>query len=539
MAEHLRRGSSVKSGRRATREASVAAAVALSLAAVLAIAAPAAAAAPSITTVLPARGPVGTPVVITGQGFGAAAATSKVTFNGVEATPITWQDTFIAVTVPEGAATGPVAVTVGSSQSNLVTFTVMETPLPPASQTWYMTEGSTAWGYETFILIENPGDVTATVNVVYNTQQFGPIPRVVPVTVPPSSRVTLRVNDDIPNVDVSTALTSDRPIVCERAVYWNNRIEGTDSIGVTEPAATWYLAEGSTLNTFDTWVLIENPQLVPAIINMTYMTSNGVVEKAPFSLGAGQRASVQVLKDVGMCDVSTLVESTLPVTCERAMYWDNLRGGHDSIGVTEGSKKWFLAEGSTAWGFQTWLLLQNPDDHAATVHVSYLTSEGPVDEPVFTMPARSRRTILVNERVDNMDTSIAVSSDREIIAERAMYWDNGTGKAGSDTIGMTAPAKDIFLAEGSTAWGFDTYLCIQNPADEPAEVSVIYMTNSGAVAGPPRLVPARSRVTVHVNEDIPNRDVSIKVISATPVMAERAMYWHARGGGHVSIGMEE
>jgi len=106
-------------------------------------------------------------------------------------------------------------------------------------------------------------------------------------------------------------------------------------------------------------------------------------------------------------------------------------------------------------------------------------------------------------------------------------------------VGVPAPSTSIFLAEGSTAWGFETYLCVQNPNDEPVDVAVIYMTDQGATAGPVLPIPAGSRATVFVNDVMPNHDLSIKVMSGKPVMAERAMYWNGRGGGHVSIGYSE
>ena len=190
-------------------------------------AAPALAApAPHINTVTPQQGPSGTPVLITGSNFGAPNPLSTVTFNGVQGTPTIWQDGLIFAQVPDGATSGPVVVRTLAGPSNGVQLTVTNIPQP--AQTWYLAEGSTAWGFETFILMENTTDVDATVNVTYNTAQYGSIPRVQPLNIPPSSRVTLRVNDDIPNVDVATELASSQPIVCERAIYWNNRIEGTD-----------------------------------------------------------------------------------------------------------------------------------------------------------------------------------------------------------------------------------------------------------------------------------------------------------------------
>lgn len=512
-------------------------ALALLAAAVVACTVPASAQplAPFITNVTPSQGVVGSPVLITGANFGAANPLSTVTFNGVQATPLAWTDGAIGVTVPEGATTGPVIVRTLVGASNPVQFAVGSIPQP--AQTWYLAEGSTAWGFDTYLLMENTTDVDATVNITYNTAQYGLIPRPQALNIPPSSRVTLHLNSDIPNVDLSTQVDSSQPIVCERAIYWNNRIEGTDSVGTTTPAATWYLAEGCTTYPFETWVCIQNPSITTdANVDITYMTSKGVVTKPTFNLGAGQRKTIDVSKDVGQCDVSTTVVSDTNVICERSMYWDSRRGGHDSIGVPAPSTSWFLAEGTTAWGFETWLLLQNPDTEPANVNVTYMTSAGPIVQPQITMPPNSRQTINVNALVPNLDTSIEVTSDVGICAERSMYWNNGSGKAGTDTIGFTAAANNVYLAEGSTAWGFETFVCIQNPNNAPTEVSVIYMTNDGAVAGAKRTVPANSRVTINVNDELPNKDTSIKLTCPDPIMAERSMYWNGRGAGHVSVG---
>ncbi len=497
---------------------------------------------PFINNIVPNQGPIGTPVLITGGSFGTPDSTSSVTFNGVQAQYFSWSDTMgILTQVPTGATTGPVVVrTQGVSSNTDKVFTVTGNPIPPiptAAQTWYLPEGSTAWGFETYLLMENTTDIDATVTIIYNTAQYGRIPRPQQLNVPPSSRVTLKVNDDIPNVDLSIEVQSTQKIVCERSIYWNNRIEGTDSIGTTTPAKSWYLAEGCTTYPFETWVCIQNPSLTStANVDITYMTSHGVVTKPTLTVGAGQRKTLDVSKDVGQCDVSTRLVSDQNIVCERAMYWDGRRGGHASIGVAAPSKTWYLSEGSSAWGFQTWLLLQNPNSKAAKVDVTFMTTHGPVKQPTINMGANTRQTINVNQGVPNTDTSIAVSSDIEVNAERAMYWNNGTGKAGTDTIGFTAPSKSIYLAEGSTAWGFETFVCIQNPNSKPADVSVTYLTNSGAVAGPGCRVPANSRVTINVANELPNRDTSVKLMCSQPIMAERAMYWNNRGGGTASIG---
>lgn len=65
--------------------------------------------APTISSIPPSHAAVGTNVVISGNGFGAAQG--SVTFNGVAAAPANWTDAAITVAVPAGATSGNVVVT--------------------------------------------------------------------------------------------------------------------------------------------------------------------------------------------------------------------------------------------------------------------------------------------------------------------------------------------------------------------------------------------------------------------------------------------
>ncbi|HEY2467587.1 MAG TPA: IPT/TIG domain-containing protein [Terracidiphilus sp.] len=79
---------------------------------------------PTISTLSPNSGAVGTLVTITGTNFGSSPGTSTVTFDGTPATPTSWSPTTIVAAVPESATTGNVIVTVGGSASNGVSFSV-------------------------------------------------------------------------------------------------------------------------------------------------------------------------------------------------------------------------------------------------------------------------------------------------------------------------------------------------------------------------------------------------------------------------------
>ena len=80
--------------------------------------------APSILSLAPQAGPVGTLVTLLGSNFGAAQGTSTISFAGVAATPTNWSPSRIIVPVPSGAITGSVVVTVGGQISNGITFSL-------------------------------------------------------------------------------------------------------------------------------------------------------------------------------------------------------------------------------------------------------------------------------------------------------------------------------------------------------------------------------------------------------------------------------
>jgi regulation of enolase protein 1 (concanavalin A-like superfamily) len=82
--------------------------------------------APAITSVLPDGGVVGSQAVISGSGFGATQGNSIVTLNDAPVTVSSWSDSSITFTIPAGAVSGLLAVSVAPSMnsSNAVVFLV-------------------------------------------------------------------------------------------------------------------------------------------------------------------------------------------------------------------------------------------------------------------------------------------------------------------------------------------------------------------------------------------------------------------------------
>ena len=124
------------------------------------------------------------------------------------------------------------------------------------------------------------------------------------------------------------------------------------------------------------------------------------------------------------------------------MYWnggpDNAQVCHDSIGLDRPYTNWYLADGQSSEGRETWTLVQNPNSTAVTVEVTYMTPNGTGNvTKTETIAASSRKSFnMADHSGITGRAAIMVKSKtagKKVMVERAMYWNNrGTG---TDTIG--------------------------------------------------------------------------------------------------------
>ncbi|RIK08766.1 MAG: hypothetical protein DCC49_08400 [Acidobacteria bacterium] len=309
----------------------------------------------------------------------------------------------------------------------------------PAYQ-WYAAEGATAGGFETWVLVANAGMDPATVSVNFLTSS-GVIPGPQGVTLGPGVRQSYRASTYAPgqfNV-ASEVISTGAPVLVERASYVNTAQKkgATDSPAVNELRRRWYLAEGAAAGTFETWILVSNPQPTDTTVDIKYLTPIGEIQGPRETIPARSRRSYNIA-DSGFItfNVSTDVSATAGVVAERAMYVSDPqlgRGASTGEGVPVAGNDWIAVEGATAGGFTTWVLIANPNYVPACVNVTYLRDTGPlahIPNPVC-LPPRSRRSIKVNDQVTTFDVSTRVTST-----------------TGTDpTNGVTAPTAQPVLVE--------------------------------------------------------------------------------------------
>jgi hypothetical protein len=464
---------------------------------------------------------------------------------------------------PSRIHTTPISKTTAAVLVLTVLLTVCAAPATDNS-TWYLAEGSINWGFDTYITIENPNNAEVIADVTFMPTEGANATRV--CTLPSKSHTTIWSDviwEDINGAkDFSTVVhcREGLPIAVDRTMTWLGQgaasPEAHSSIGVTAPETTWYLPEGSSKWGFECWLLIQNPGNSVANCDVTYMIEGESPQTVRHDVPAKSRRSFSMSDDIGAKDASIKVESNIAVIPERSMYRNNRREGHDSIGTAFVWKTSYLAEGTTNYGFTTYVLIQNPNGVQNRVDVTFMTPNGPVPYPLnpIVMPANSRKTIRVNDVLASRDFSTVVSGeDFAVIAERAMYWAGGTagelGEACHDSIGLTEPHKTFYLPDGwsgsAPAMGVDnyeTYTLVQNPKLVPVNIRISYLTYNGEDNVVfTDTINAQSRRTYTLGNRVTNNKVAILVecLTAPPnneIIVERSMYWNNKGAGTDTIG---
>jgi type 1 glutamine amidotransferase len=208
----------------------------------------------------------------------------------------------------------------------------------------------------------------------------------------------------------------------------------------------------------------------------------------------------------------------------------------------------YLAEGATGTFFDTRIALVNPSATAgAHVQLRFLPEDGPVVTTEVTMPARSRKTVSVDDvpGMASASFSTTIESDQTVVVDRTMTWANGQAYGSHAETSLPGPSTKWYFAEGATHGRFDLFYLIQNPsATQTATVTASFLTSTGQQVDRVYDVEPNHRRTIPVDE-IP--ELSAAEMAATftstavPIIVERAMYlsrpeqiW---AGGHASAGV--
>ncbi|MDY6795494.1 MAG: hypothetical protein SWK76_09500 [Actinomycetota bacterium] len=427
----------------------------------------------------------------------------------------------------------------------------------PLPTTWYFAEGTTRSDFNQFISIENANAAESEVKITYMLE--GGVTQKELLAVPGRSRATVNVNAFLlPGTDNSAQVetTNNVQVVVERPMYFNYNgvwTGGHDVVGVSQARQEWYFAEGTTRPGFEQYICIQNPEATDALVHVDYMLENSQVIPQDLTVVARSRQTIPVNGILGPDkDNSAKVSSTngVPIVVERPMYFNYngvWTGGHCTTGALEPAENWYFAEGTTRPEFDQYICLQNPETNKAEVTITYMLEGGVTEVRTLGVEPESRTTVNVKQVLGlDKDNSAEVKSTNgvKIVAERPMYFNyKGKWTGGHDVVGANAPGDTWYFAEGTTRTGFEEWICLQNPNAYPVEALITYMQDDGLNDLDILDLPATSRQTIWVNNEIyGEHDVSVRVESSdgSPIIVERPMYFtygvYNWTGGHDVLG---
>jgi hypothetical protein len=439
----------------------------------------------------------------------------------------------------------------------------------------YFAEGVVNGFFETQVALLNPGASRANVLLRLQPQSGGgEVPFYIEVPAGSRRTVSSATLGSLITAPFSTLIEADIPVVADRTVSWaGGAAYGSHTeTAVLKPATTWYLAEGATGGGFDLYYLLQNSNDSAVQVQVTYLRPLGLPPLVKtYGVAAKSRMTIWVdeedipgspSKPLSATDVSAKVQvvGAGQVIVERAMYYSVPGGpvygaGHESAGVPEVAgqdrRNWFFAEGATGTFFDTYILLANPGTSAASVTATYLLPLGVTYTKNYSVPRESRFTIRLDDEeipagsgirpLQSTAVSTTLASDVPVIAERSMWWPDGQWYEAHNTAGAQSSGTRWAIAEGEFggARSAQTFLLVANVSDQPANIRVTVMTDTGvSIAWPSAsttfAVPARSRHTVPVDTSLfanltQRFGAVVDSVNAQPIVVERSNYYNLNG----------
>ena len=521
----------------------------------------------------PTTGAATAATTATGTGTAtAASATGTATATASGPTAVTTPPTGTATVAPAtgtatvAPATGthplpPIAPATGTATvapatgtaTGTAAATATATGTPPTSSsngtptTAYFAEGYTGTaagnGRATFtetLNILNPSTAPAPVTLTYYVQGTN-APLTISRTVAATSVLRENVNTDVgADKVVAAQVTSAQRVYVTRTMTRiapdGSRLDGSATLPVGAPAATWGFPEGYTGVTFQEYLTILNPSTSPAHVTILLAPQAASAQDAKtltLTVPAQSRATanIRALNQSGSAkSVGMLITSDQPIVPERVLYYgDGSGSGKFGSTVSSGSAtpatRLYLAYGSSgglatggtaqATGNQAFITLLNPSIGGATVQVTatFFSAAGQqLGSPqLVSVAPGTRQTIVVNPVLGAAAVtpfSAVLSASGPIEAESAQYYGGSpnVGKhpgvafplqaAGSGTAVLSN--LETSLLDGTS---LQRTVYLYNPGTAPVQVAATYYGGNGATAQTTASVPAHGVTTVDVTQD--------------------------------------
>jgi hypothetical protein len=309
----------------------------------------------------------------------------------------------------------------------------------------------------------------------------------------------------------------------------------------SSPGGEWYLADGFTGADSLEYIVVTNPSLDSAILDITFVTSVG--ERSPQSL----KGVVIPPESVRVFDLAALDardEATIAVTVRATVgrvvvgrsqhYLGRGRLGYTmALGASGVSNRWYFADGEKEQTITEEFVIFNPLENDQQLTFILTRDDGvPLDPLVVTAPAKrvtkfapTTLSALAEGRYSVVVTATSATGSQStgVVVERVSTRQIEKSTATAVLLGAPFSARS-WVAPSGAAPDVPASLRIFNPGSEPATFSVTYLGPAGDVTVPGyeqvSLAPGAG-ASISLSAQVASTAVS--VISSEPVVVQRSV----------------
>lgn len=333
-----------------------------------------------------------------------------------------------AEAVTSGTFTGPVAG-LGASRCSR-----------DAGRHWYFPYGSSARGFNEWIVLYNPFPDEAVVRVTFLSEAGQRTKGALSDVAVPAGRVTsLRVNDYILQ---QRGLGAEVIALRGRVVAWQTVFEQAEekpsgasiTLGAPDLASDWYFPAGAIGKGLEERISIINPGDGEAIVTVSLVSDTKAIQPPDLvEMAIPRRTSreidlSEVVKGEELGGVSVAVRSVnkVPIAAQRTVFYGQgaFKGFTSEMGAPQASTSWWVGP-AAAKADNDSLILMNASQDEASVEVTLFPLEG---QPIsggtlegLTIPPGGRLRVPLQDLTGGRAAAAVVTSTVDVVAERIVY----------------------------------------------------------------------------------------------------------------------
>jgi len=304
---------------------------------------------------------------------------------------------------------------------------------PDLAMRWYLAEGYTSLTFQETVAILNPARTAARVTVRLLPTNGRPA-RAVTLRVAAHSEAIAHVNRLLPHQALSMIVDSDQPVVVARALTFSSDRSGqgfglTLRTGSTTPATTWFFAEGSTRDRFQTFLTVLNPNRTRVRVTARFYGAAGQTLGARTLLvGAGRRGTLTLNTFLTASGIASVVNSDRPVVVERAEYFGSPNSPHIAGSAVFGrngpATRWSFP-GGAGLGMDEFLQLYNPSARTVAIAGTFYRANGKTQRFLITVRPHVHYTIIVRrvarDYAPEHGVTLQATNGQGFVAEQTLF----------------------------------------------------------------------------------------------------------------------